>query len=141
MMTYNIRFEGYWLDTNKGNIPHCGGVYVVYRAVFDALTNRVDLKEIIYIGQAKDINQRINTHDKLNEFISTLNPGEILCYSIARIVNDGDLDLIENALIIAQSPRINQRVESNIDFSDYQFSLSGQCALMKYSNFTVTLNH
>lgn len=139
MVTYNIQFDGYWLDQNKGNIPHISGVYVVYRGVYNASLNNVDLKEIIYIGQSEDVNVRLSSHDKMNEFMSTLKEGEILCYSCAKVAAS-ELDIIENALIIAQSPRLNVKVENNIDFSNCQFVLRGQCALMNYTNFTVTSN-
>lgn len=139
MATYNILFDGYWLEKNKGVIPHICGVYAVYRCVHNVAANNVDLKELIYIGQASDVSERINTHDKLNDFNSTLGKGETLCYSCAQ-VEKKELDIVENALIIAQSPRLNVRVENGIDFSDCQFLVSGQCALLKYTNFTVTQN-
>jgi len=140
MTTYNINFEGYWLEKNKGNMPHCVGVYVVYRSIYNATANIVDLKEIIYIGQAQDINERINTHDRLADFKDALGNDETLCYACAQIKKP-DLDIVENALIIAQSPRLNAKKDTTLNFDNCQFVVSGQCELIKYKNFTVNLNN
>ena len=136
MQTYTIQFEGYWLEKNKAGIPAKSGVYMVYRSKYDVTSDKVALLEIVYIGQSSDVKSRIATHDRLPDFKETLNQGETLSYAFAPVLSQ-DLDLIENALIIAQKPRLNNQIQSSIDFRDKLFQVSGRCALLKYTNFTI----
>ena len=136
MQTYNIQFEGYWLEKNKAGIPTMSGVYMVYRSIYDAASDKVTLLEIIYIGQAVDVNNRIANHERLSDFQKTLEAGETLSYAFAP-VQAQDLGVVEKALIIAQKPRLNKQVESSEDFSGKQFLVSGRCVLLKYTNFTI----
>ena len=137
MRTYRIQFEGYWLERNKRDVPARSGVYMVYRGKYNQVKNIVDLYEIIYIGQSVDMRERIVNHDHIQAFNATLEAGETLCYSCAA-VEEKDLDIVENALIIAQKPRLNGTRQSNLDYSEKRFQVSGRCTLLKYTDFTIT---
>ena len=137
MRTYNIQFEGYWLERNKKDVPAKCGVYMVYRGKYNQEKNSVDLYEIIYIGQSVNMRERIVNHDHIEAFEDALNYGETLCYSCAA-VDEGDLDLVENALIIAQKPRLNETKQSNLDYSEKRFQVSGRGSLLKYHDFTIS---
>ena len=137
MRTYSIQFDGYWLEQNKANVPERSGVYLVYRGKYDQVEKIVKLYEIIYIGQSVDMRQRIVSHDHLDKFKKTLENGETLCYSCAS-VDENDLDIIENALIIAQKPRLNDYKQSGLNFSEKRFIVSGRCELLKYKDFSIT---
>lgn len=139
MRTYNIQFEGYWLERNKKDVPAKSGVYMVYRGKYNQEKNSVDLYEIIYIGQSVNMRERIVNHDHIESFENALNEGETLCYSCAA-VDENDLDLVENALIIAQKPRLNETKQSNLDYSEKRFRLTGRCSLLKYNDFTISSN-
>lgn len=136
MQTYNIQFEGYWLEKNKAGIPAKSGVYMVYRSKYDVTSDKVTLLEIIYIGQSTDVKSRIANHDRLPDFLKTLSQGETLSYAFAPVLSQ-DLDVVEKALIIAQKPRLNEQIQTSIDFGDKQFQVSGRCALLKYTSFTI----
>lgn len=136
MHTYNIQFEGYWLEKNKTGIPAKSGVYMVYRSKYDASSDRVTLLDIIYIGQSENVQSRIVNHDRRNDFLKTLSADETLSYAFAP-VSSQDIDVVEKALIIAQKPPLNDQIKSNIDFSDMHFQVDGKCALLKYTNFTI----
>lgn len=137
MRIYNIQFEGYWLERNKKYVPAKSGVYMVYRGKYNQGNNSVDLYEIIYIGQSMNMKERIANHDHIQVFEATLNYGETLCYSCAA-VDENDLDIVENALIIAQKPRLNETKQGNLDYSEKRFQVSGRCSLIKFKNFTIT---
>lgn len=137
MRTYSILFEGYWLERNKSHVPEKSGVYMVYRGKFNQEKNNVELYEIIYIGQSINMRDRIVNHDHIQAFEATLNFGETLCYTCAAI-DEKDLDIVENALIIAQNPRLNETKQSGLDYSEKRFQVSGRCALLKYTDFTIT---
>ncbi len=137
MRTYYIQFEGYWLERNKTDVPARSGVYLVYRGTVNQGNNRVDLHEIIYIGQSVNMRERIANHDHILDFEAMLSSGETLCYSCAA-VDEKDLDIVENALIIAQKPRLNEIKQRGLDYSEKRFQVSGRCSLLKYNDFTLT---
>ena len=109
---------------------------MVYRSKYDVALDKVTLLEIIYIGQSSDVKDRIANHDRISDFQKTLIQGETLSYAFAPVMSQ-DLDVVEKALIIAQRPRLNEQNQSSIDFGDKQFQVSGKCALLKYTNFTI----
>ena len=62
-----------------------------------------------------------------------------MCYSCAAI-EEKDLDIVENALIIAQKPYLNKTVRDSLNFSEKRFQVSGKCTLLKHTDFTITSN-
>ena len=64
MEKYNILFRGYRRDCNRAGLPTYSGIYIVYRCTFNQEKQTVSLKELLYIGQAQNIRDRISGHDK-----------------------------------------------------------------------------
>ena len=136
MEEYKLQFNGYWRHQNRAGIPHEKGVYLVYRAVYNEQENTVGLKDIIYIGKANDLNERILNHDKHDEFMRTLQKGEELCYSCADV--KWGLDEVENALIFAQKPVLNDLLKDSYLYSTpVKFKIEGNCILLKYTDFRI----
>lgn len=137
-LSYQLNFQGYWRHINRAGLPAVSGVYAVYRCTYNQTTDKVTLHEIIYIGQAVDVNDRHKKHDKLSLFQSELKEGEELCYTCAEV--DGrSLDLIENALVFAQKPRLNDKLVNSYDHQSAHIKLDGCTACMKYTDFSITL--
>lgn len=136
MIEIKLNFRGYWRDVNRTGIPNIEGVYLVYRCIYNIDNDTVTLKELVYIGQSKDVNQRIAEHSSKGDFTYVLKTGETLCYSIAEV--DSKLDLVENALVFMQKPRCNDRLKDSYTFGNASFDLGGRCSLVKYNSFTIT---
>lgn len=136
MKQYNINFKGYRRDCNKATLPHYSGVYMVYRCKYDSTSDKVSLKKIIYIGQAEDLNERLNKHEKYSKFLEVCETGEELCYAYANISMD-DLDIVENALVFAQKPLLNSDLVDNFNHESAGFLVEGKCALLEYTDFTI----
>ncbi len=136
MDTYKVDFQGYWRDINKKGIPSYSGIYIVYRSVYNEDKNVVGLKEIIYIGQAKDVCARIATHDKRQEFENYITAPEELCYACTE-VKEPDLDIVEKALIFAQKPELNEQYKDKYNGESAIFQVNGSCALLKYTNYSL----
>lgn len=136
MEQYNINFKGYRRDCNKSTLPHNSGIYMVYRCLYNKQSNTVQLNEIIYIGQAQDLNQRLNNHEKYSEFKAKCGLDEELCYAYADVSLD-DLDIIENALIFAQKPPLNSDLVDSFNHKSASFLVEGRCALLTYTDFTI----
>lgn len=134
---YSLYFQGYWREINKGGVPSKSGIYLVYRCLYDPEQNTVGLKEIIYIGQAENAHERIANHDKLDEFKAKLQQGEELCYAFAEVEKD-NLDIVENALVFAQKPILNDKLKDKFNYSPVAIKLDGRCARMTYTDFTIS---
>lgn len=134
---YSLNFQGYWREANKGGVPSKSGIYLVYRCLYNSEQNTVGLKEIIYIGQSVDVHERIVNHDKLDEFNAKLQRGEELCYSFAE-VDEENLNIVENALVFAQKPVLNDQFKDKFNYSPVAIKLDGRCACMAYTDFTIS---
>lgn len=136
MKKYNLIFKGYWRDCNQENVLEVSGVYLVYRCVYNADSKTVRLVELMYIGQADNVRMRIANHDKYDLFLSECEANETLCYSVAEVAKS-DLNIVENALIYAQKPRLNGTNKDNYNYDAAEFHLEGRCKLMKHLNFKI----
>lgn len=134
---YQLNFKGYWRHCNRSGLPNETGVYAVYRCTYNNITDRVILHEILYIGKADNINERHINHDNINLFMNELKNGEELCYSCAE-VDKQSLDLIENALIFAQKPKLNTELVNTYNHKAAHIKLDGCTACMKYTDFSIS---
>ena len=136
MKKYTVTFMGYRRDVNAGTLPTSSGIYMVYRCVYNESSNTVDLKELFYIGQAFNLNDEINYHARHEEFLSQAQDGEQICYAYAR-VDKADLDIIENALVFAQKPRLNTDLKNHYNYESAEFQIEGKCDLLRYTNYSI----
>lgn len=134
---YSLNFEGYWREIDKDSVPSQSGVYLVYRCIYNDKSNTVGLKDIIYIGKSENIHDRIANHDRLSDFNAQLKSGEELCYSVAK-VPISDLDIVENALIFAQKPILNNDLKETFNHGAVTVKVDGRCACMKYTDFKIS---
>lgn len=131
-----VVFTGYWRDCDKDKMPEEAGIYVVYRSSYNERWNYISLKEIIYIGKAENVRERVANHEKLSLFKTKLKEGEELCYSFGEVEKDS-LDIVENALIYAQKPEFNTELKDDYIYDATHITLDGTYELMKYTNFTI----
>lgn len=138
---YNLIFQGYWVRGEIEGFPAGSGIYLVYRCIYNKPTETsagsVSLKELIYIGQSENGRERILNHDKEQTFLQACENGETLCYAFAP-VEKSDLDIVENALIFAQQPRLNEQGKDHFNYSAAVFVLEGRCGLMEHLNFRIS---
>lgn len=135
MASYNLNFKGYWIESHISGIPQSSGIYLVYKCTYDDAG--VTLKELLYIGKSDNLHNSIESDNKRDFFKKECHNGEILCYSIAEAPQK-DLNIIENALIFAQHPKLNDDLNNGFKFDPpVDFLLEGRCKLMKYQNFTI----
>lgn len=119
---YDLNFAGYYLDAKS--MIETSGVYCVYRCCYVESSDTVTLKELLYIGQAKNIRARHAQHEKLNEWKSRLQQGEQLCYTCAAVAEE-DLKRSEAALINLNKPICNQTSKDVFDYGDTYISVAG----------------
>lgn len=136
MDTYKIFFMGYRREEKMDGLPEYGGIYMVYRCVYNKDAKTVTLKELIYIGKSENIKERITSHDKQEEFQKKLREGEEICYSYAS-VKEEEMDVVENGLIYMQKPPLNSQYTRSFNYPDSHFIIEGRCALLKYTDFSI----
>lgn len=134
---FSLEFNGYWREINKGGIPAKSGIYLVYRCVYNSDKDTVGLKDIIYIGKSTNVHNRIANHDKFGEFNAQLRDGEELCYAFAEVAQT-NLDIVENALVFAQKPVLNDDLKNSYNYDAVAIKIDGRCACMKYTDFKIS---
>ena len=136
MKAFTLSFEGYWRNRNKGSLPTYAGIYCVYRCRYNLESNSVLLIEIIYIGQADNIHDRHLNHEKYSSFLSLLQEGEELCFTCAPIKEE-DIDMVENALIYLQKPKLNEQGKDVYNYTEAHFVIEGANACFRSTNFNM----
>lgn len=135
MRTFNLNFEGSYLDDKRYYMPEYAGVYLVYRGTLTDDGKALICKELIYIGQATNIRSRLENHDRREDFLQRADNDEEIFYSCAKC-NTNDLDRIENALIYHVQPPLNRNGVFSFPYPDTRIISSGQCALLD-KDFTI----
>jgi excinuclease UvrABC nuclease subunit len=133
---YALGFDGYWLEAGLGNLPANSGIYGVYRCAYDKVQNTVSLRELIYVGEAANVRDRVSGHEKSIAWRAKLRSGEVLCFNAALIAGEGDRQRAEAATIFKHKPCCNTTFVDAFPFDATTVSTSGRNALMQ-SSFTI----
>lgn len=116
--TINLNFDGYWIEVGKSGVPAKAGIYVVYVCKYNPPPkDNVDLKKIIYIGEAKDVKDRISNHEKLPIWLKEVPEGSTLCYSFAGATSP-DRERAECALINHHKPKCNEECKDKFPYEE-----------------------
>jgi hypothetical protein len=131
--TISIEFRGYWLDEDgSSGIPAESGVYCVYECTHHEGENKVSLHELIYIGEADNVQERVAEHEKRPDWLNHLEEGNELCFSSGG-VDSTDRERAEAALIFEHKPPENEEYVDSFPFGKTAMSLSGKTALLNES--------
>lgn len=126
--TFNQDFKGYYLNTTS--LPSISGVYVVQSYIYNKDKDNISLKNLIYIGKADDINNRVTNHEKIDDWKKELKYEEQLCYSyteVSTIYNER----VEAALINANQPIVNTEYKIWFPFDKTTVNSNGRFSLLK----------
>lgn len=132
---FTIRMKGYWMESGKDNLPAESGIYCVYNCKYNAVTDKVSLNNIIYIGESDDIKSRVANHDKYSAWQRHIKSGEVICYSYGLIGADNRVRC-EAAMIFRHNPPENTEYTKAFPFDETSISLSGKTDLL-YTDFSV----
>ena len=135
MKVISLNHEGYWREVNFSGIPYYSGIYVFQECKYNPITKSVELKEILYIGQAENCNDRIINHEKLNEMKKYISYGNDLCVNVAK-VSEPDKSRAEAALVYKHKPRFNDKLKDYFSYGSTTIYNSGRYELLVPS-FTV----
>lgn len=125
MITLN--FDGYY--RNPADLPPTTGIYVVYACVYHPTVNKITDGRIIYIGKAKNLQERHfkdgeYCHERLTDFDKECDSHESVFYSYAE-VDTRLVNKVENALIAMQQPPLNTDLKDSYNHAADEFRLYG----------------
>ena len=126
-LNLNVNFVGFCKNlSNNEKAKKVYGVYAVFSCVENE--NSIDIKKLLYIGQAKDetIAKRHENHEKLKEWERKCEKGEKLYYAFAE-VEKKYIDNVEAILINNKKPVCNE-VEHKINKENLELDITGCCA-------------
>ena len=72
--SFTLQFDGYWREINAKGLPACAGNYCVYACEYNNKFNEVSLRDLLYIGESKDVQSRVLNQKKMNGWKSELHP-------------------------------------------------------------------
>lgn len=136
VQSFNVPIQGYWRDKDKSGIPNHSGVYFVYGATFNQQNDKVNLHQLIYIGESDNVNTRIQNHDKYDEWKRYLSTGQELCFSLSAVIGDNKIR-VEAAYIFKHKPPLNTEYKDTFPFDQTTVISDGATSLL-ITNFTVT---
>ena len=129
--TINLDFRGYWREVNKSGIPTESGIYAVYVCKYNPKPkDTVAITKLIYIGEAKDVNDRISKHEKWTEWREEVPSTFELCFSFAK-VSSPDRERAECALIYHHKPTCNDECKDSFPYEDTTVVSAGRHKFIK----------
>ena len=134
-LKFSLEFLGYWRYENRGGVPEKSGVYCVYASTYNSFDETVNLKRLLYIGEAGNMRERLQNHEKLKDWERQLEPGEIISFSCVK-VDAYYRERVEAALIYKHKPPVNSEYVNNFPYDETTISTSGCNALLS-TYFTV----
>ena len=127
--THDLVFRGFFGEDKKNSLPNHSGLYFVYRGTQNK-DNTCTPNELLYIGQAENVNDRVNgTHEHYDDWCSYLKNNEMLYYSTCP-VESYLLDEVEAAYIFHSQPPVNTQCKENYNHNPVRIKSSGRVILI-----------
>ena len=134
VQSYQLQFDGYWREPNKGGIPEASGIYCVYTSKYNSHSDKVALNKLVYIGESQNVRERIANHEKWPNWRRHLRPGEEIAFNFAPIISGRER--AEAAMINWHKPQENSEYVTEFPYDRTTITTSGKNALLT-GNFTV----
>lgn len=128
-LTFNQKFEGYWVDGIEGSLPKKSGVYCVYECIHNVKEKTVKIEKLIYIGESENVDKRISNHEKKEDWKKQLKNDRIICYSFTQVEND-HRTRVEASLIFQHKPILNEEYMVNFPFDKTTIISEGANAML-----------
>src|SRR6476620_1556438 len=105
MKSFYLEFRGYWNHENLESFPNHSGIFCVYRSHYDFVNQRIQVGELLYIGESSKPRDQILDYDKRGKWESQLKGEESLAYTFAPLA--GQREQAWAALVFRHKPREN----------------------------------
>ncbi|MGR4067788.1 hypothetical protein OCT51_13470 [Halomonas sp. LR3S48] len=97
---------GYWSDESLREVPDDSGIYCVFRAAKDPETNNMEVQQLLYVGEHRNVRYGLQHHPDKERWHAFLQPGEELWYSMG-LSGHVNRERLAAAMIHAHKPRFN----------------------------------
>jgi len=130
--TIIVHINGYWREVDLSNILTHSGIFFVYEAKYNPDDHTVDLLNLIYIGEALNIRERIRTHEKFTVWKKFIDSGNELCFATGN-VEDYFRERVKIAYIFGNNPSTNNGHINQFPFDTTTLISTGKTALLKHT--------
>ncbi|MBC9795895.1 GIY-YIG nuclease family protein [Sinomicrobium weinanense] len=127
---FEQEFKGYWRAGDNRGLPTYSGIFVVQSYYHDRDKSTVSMNDLIYIGAADNINERVRNHEKKSLWKQKLKPGEQFCYSCTPVRKE-DRERIVAALIHVHQPPANSTYVDTFPFDTTRIRLCGDYPVLE----------
>ena len=124
--SYSLDYNGYWRAPKISGLPAKSGIYSVYACVHNVTAQTVTIRRLLYIGEAQNIRDRVNTHERWHDWVRELKADEELCFNAALINPAADRERAEAAMIHHHKPPCNVAYVNAFPFDTTTVSTSGE---------------
>lgn len=97
---------GYWADDQLREVPDDPGIYCVFRAARDPESQEMEVQQLLYVGEHRNVRYGLQHHPDKEMWRATLEPGEALWYSMG-LCSHVNRERLLAAMIHAHKPRLN----------------------------------
>ncbi|HHO0883322.1 GIY-YIG nuclease family protein [Aeromonas hydrophila] len=132
---FEIDFEGYFLKFGELEKASKSGIYCIYRCIYNTEKDTVSLKKLIYIGESKNVNERLAKHDRWEDWSKSLKTGEVLCYTFGTVPPE-HRERCEAAMIFHHKPEFNSEHTEEFNHKPCTIVLTGRTHFLD-TRFTV----
>lgn len=94
---FELNLDGFFQEYKEASLPNQSGIYFVFGGCATT-EGKCRIQHLIYIGESRDIADRLSKHEKKPEFKDTLGDNEILYYAYT-LVPTRERELCEKGLI------------------------------------------
>lgn len=126
MKSFTLQTHGYYLDKDRSWMSSSSGLYFVYKGKLDKENNRAILLELIYIGEAANINAALENHPRRSHFLASCRQDELLFYSYAEYQGtDDERKAICSSIVSVILPSYNSRNATEKKCDVFSISIEG----------------
>ena len=133
---YTLEFDGYWRGANIAGLPASSGIYCVYACTHNTHSGNVSIRKLLYIGESENIRERVDGHERWDDWRNELQHGEELCFNAALISPKSDRERAEAAMIYEHKPPCNVEYVDHFPFDTTSIRTKGKNHLLR-AIFTV----
>lgn len=134
--TYFLNFDRHHIESAE--LPDWSGIYCVYAFRHNAYKTSFYARGLLYIGESKNIRDRVSNHEHRKHWESKLQKNEVLLFRAASISPE-NRTRAEAAMIYQHKPPCNEEHKHSFPFDETTIKISGNTDHLT-TDFTVGAN-
>ena len=132
--TYSLDFDRHHIKSTE--LPDWSGIYCIYAFRHNDFKTSFYARGLLYIGESKNIRDRVSNHEHRKDWESNLQNNEVLLFRAASISPKEDRERAEAAMIYHHKPPCNEEHKDSFPFDETTIQISGNTEHLT-THFTV----